>query len=118
VRRVQAQVRISDTLGRYGGEEFMLLLPGRDVNGVGPRLDLLHSAICAEPVRIDDAVSLAVTGSCGVVTAEPALRLTPEQWIGLADQALYRAKALGRNRIEYTTEVEARDLAQTIAGVR
>jgi diguanylate cyclase (GGDEF)-like protein len=118
VRRVQAQVRISDTLGRYGGEEFMLLLPGRDVNGVGPRLDLLHGAICAEPVRIDDAVSLAVTGSCGVVTAEPALRLTPEQWIGLADQALYRAKALGRNRIEYTTEVEARALAQTIAGVR
>jgi diguanylate cyclase (GGDEF)-like protein len=116
VRRVQSHVRISDTVGRYGGEEFMLLLPGRDVNGVGPRLDQLHSAICAEPVRIDEAVSLAVTCSCGVVTGEPGLRLTPEQWIGLADQALYRAKARGRNRIEYATEAEARALAQTVQG--
>jgi diguanylate cyclase (GGDEF)-like protein len=115
VRRIQAQLRISDTVGRYGGEEFMLLMPGRDVVGGGPRLDQLHSAIGAEPVRIDGGL-LDIGCSCGVVAGLPELRLTPEQWIGLADQALYRAKALGRNRIEYATEAEALALMENNEG--
>jgi diguanylate cyclase (GGDEF)-like protein len=101
VRRIQAQLRASDTVGRYGGEEFMLLLPGLDLAGGAPRLAQLHGAIGAGPVSVDGAGPLPVTCSCGAVVVRAGLRLTPEQWIGLADQALYRAKAQGRNRVEY-----------------
>ena len=104
VRRVQAQLRASDTIGRYGGEEFMLLLPGLDQAGGAPRLRQLHEAISAQPVRIDATLELRINCSCGVVAGQPGREFTAEQWIGLADQALYRAKALGRARIEYSAQ--------------
>ena len=101
VRRIQAGLRASDTVGRYGGEEFMLLLPGLDLAGGAPRLARLHRAVCAAPVAIDGCGPLPVTCSGGVVLGRAERGLTAEQWIALADQALYRAKALGRNRLEY-----------------
>ncbi len=104
VRRIQAQLRASDTVGRYGGEEFMLLLPGLDLATGGRRLEQLHREVCAAPVDIDGFGPLAVTCSGGVVVGRADLQLTAEQWIALADQALYRAKALGRNRLEYAAE--------------
>jgi diguanylate cyclase (GGDEF)-like protein len=107
VRRMQAQLRASDTVGRYGGEEFMLLMPGLDLVSGMPRLEQLHRAIGTAPVIIDGTGQLPVTCSCGVVTGHSGLNLTPEQWIGLADQALYQAKALGRNRIEHAVDAEA-----------
>ena len=104
VRRIQAQLRASDTVGRYGGEEFMLLLPGLDLAGGGRRLAQLHREVCAAPVEIDGFGPLPVTCSGGVVVGRAELSRTAEQWIALADQALYRAKALGRNRLEYAPE--------------
>ncbi|WP_343731268.1 diguanylate cyclase [Duganella sp.] len=104
VRRVQAQLRASDTVGRYGGEEFMLLLPGLDLASGVARLEQLHRAICAEPVRIDDHLQLPISCSCGVVAGRAGSACSAEQWIGQADEALYRAKALGRARIEYAAE--------------
>ncbi len=104
VRRIQAQLRASDIVGRYGGEEFMLLLPGLDLAGGGRRLEQLHREVCAAPVDIDGFGPLPVTCSGGVVVGRADLQLTAEQWIALADQALYRAKALGRNRLEYAAE--------------
>jgi len=106
VRRVQAQLRASDTVGRYGGEEFMLLLPGLDLASGVPRLEQLHRAICAEPVRIGDGLQLPIGCSCGVVAGRAGAGRSAEQWIGLADEALYRAKALGRARIEYAAEAD------------
>jgi diguanylate cyclase (GGDEF)-like protein len=116
VRRVQAQLRASDTVGRYGGEEFMLLLPGLDAEGGAPRLEQMHRAVAAEPVAIDAALRLQVTCSAGVATGRPGLGLSAEQWIGLADEALYRAKALGRNRIEYVDAAAAQALAGAAPG--
>ena len=101
VRRLQAQVRASDTVGRYGGEEFVLLLPELDLGGGGDRLGHLHRAIGGEPFDIGGGEKLAVTCSCGVAVGKPGMDLTPEQWLDLADKALYRAKANGRNRIEF-----------------
>ena len=101
VRRAQASLRADDTVGRYGGEEFMLLMPGLDMEIGAPRLAQLHDAIRGEPVEVDGVGPLDITCSCGAVVARPALGLTPEQWTALADRALYRAKALGRDRIEY-----------------
>jgi len=101
VRRLQALVRASDTVGRYGGEEFVLLLPELDLDGGGDRLGHLHRAIGGEPFDIGGGETLAVMCSCGVAVGKPAMGLTPEQWLDLADKALYRAKANGRNRIEF-----------------
>ncbi|NVM79142.1 diguanylate cyclase (GGDEF)-like protein [Duganella sp. SG902] len=104
VRRVQAQLRTSDTVGRYGGEEFMLLMPGLDLASGRQRLEQLQRAVGATPVRIDAQQELRISCSCGVVCGRPELGRAPEEWIGLADQALYRAKQLGRNRVEYAGE--------------
>ncbi len=101
VRRAQASLRADDSVGRYGGEEFMLLMPGLEMEIGAPRLAQLHDAIRGEPVEVDGVGPLAITCSCGAVVARPELGLTPEQWTALADRALYRAKALGRDRIEY-----------------
>lgn len=104
VRRVESQLRASDTVGRYGGEEFMLLLPGLDLASGGHRLRQLHGAVAATPVDIDGVGPLTVTCSCGVVVGRAELGLPVEQWIARADTALYRAKALGRNRLEYAAD--------------
>lgn len=101
VQRLQAQVRASDTVGRYGGEEFVLLLPELDPDGGADRLGHLHRAIGGKPFDIGGGEMLAVTCSCGVAVGRPGMNLTPEQWLDLADKALYRAKANGRNRIEF-----------------
>ncbi|WP_177196805.1 ligand-binding sensor domain-containing diguanylate cyclase [Duganella sp. CF517] len=99
VRRLSERLRGSDTVGRYGGEEFILLLPGLYAGGGEQRIRELHREICADPV-VDEGVAIDITCSFGVV-AGPLPGCTPESLIKLADMALYRAKENGRNRIEY-----------------
>ncbi|USX24860.1 diguanylate cyclase [Oxalobacteraceae bacterium OTU3CINTB1] len=99
VRRLSDRLRGSDTVGRYGGEEFILLLPGLYAGGGEQRIRELHQEVCADPV-VEDGVSIDIACSFGVV-AGPLPGCTPESLIKLADKALYRAKENGRNRIEY-----------------
>ena len=99
VRRLSDRLRGSDTVGRYGGEEFILLLPGLYAGGGEQRIRELHREICADPV-VDEGVAIDISCSFGVV-AGPLPGCTPESLIKLADKALYRAKENGRNRIEY-----------------
>ncbi|HEX7982192.1 MAG TPA: diguanylate cyclase [Duganella sp.] len=100
VRRLSDRLRGSDVVGRYGGEEFILLLPGLYAGGGEQRIRDLHREICAEPVVVEEGVVIDVACSFGVV-AGPQEGCTPESLLKLADQALYRAKENGRNRIEY-----------------
>ena len=100
VRRLSDRLRGSDTVGRYGGEEFIVLLPGLYAGGGEQRIRDLHREICAEPVALEEGVAIDVSCSFGVV-AGPLPGCTPESLIKLADRALYRAKENGRNRIEY-----------------
>jgi two-component system cell cycle response regulator len=106
VRRAQIELRPYDVLGRYGGEEFMVLLPG---------CELRAGAVVAERLRkcFSDAVfdvdshKLAVTASFGIVcSSEPHSSL--EMLVDAADSALYRAKAGGRNRIELAKPASSR----------
>jgi diguanylate cyclase (GGDEF)-like protein len=92
---LRATVRDRDLVFRYGGEEFLILLPGGDVTG---------AARLAERVR--DAVELdartgpwGLTVSAGVAVADRFNSANPTQLLRRADRALYQAKRLGRNRV-------------------
>jgi diguanylate cyclase (GGDEF)-like protein len=90
-----------DLVARFGGEELVLLLPGRDLAGaqaIGERLRRgVEAAAMAHPAS---PVATYVTVSVGVSACVPDLAQAPEQLIAAADRALYVAKARGRNRVE------------------
>jgi diguanylate cyclase (GGDEF)-like protein len=92
-------VRSGDTLARYGGEEFMLLLPDADLAQAAARAEDLRRR-CAE-VRVPTELGVAsVTLSVGVATLDPSGKSAAADLLIAADRALYRAKALGRDRVE------------------
>jgi diguanylate cyclase (GGDEF)-like protein len=100
VTRLRTQVRDSDCIGRYGGEEFLLVLPDLavdDPSGV-ERVDSWRQAVAGHPFDIGSATPLGVTCSIGVASARADETL--ESLIARVDAALYRAKAAGRNRVE------------------
>jgi diguanylate cyclase (GGDEF)-like protein len=98
--RFKAGIRFYDFIGRYGGEELLLVLPGLSFAEAEARVAILHRDISASAVAIHPENSISVTCSFGVawVSVEPP---TLTQILQAADAALYRAKLLGRNRIEF-----------------
>lgn len=111
VNVLQARVRAQDLVGRYGGEEFMVLLPDTTLLGAEQLARELCREVADSRCRIraadgteaSDGVSIAVTVSIGVFGG----RLDPgDSWdmlIAAADRALYEAKEKGRNRVEVAT---------------
>ena len=95
--RISSSLRASDSVGRYGGEEFLLVLPRADVKGGSDVAERVRAAVEAQPM-VDIPALLFVTMSLGVAASTPDME--PEALILAADQALYRAKANGRNRVE------------------
>lgn len=86
-------VRGLDDAYRLGGEEFLMLLPGTDADGVTTVADALRASIAARVITPDGPV----TASLG--TAVLRSGDTVETWLACADAAVYRAKALGRDRV-------------------
>jgi diguanylate cyclase (GGDEF)-like protein len=89
-------LRESDVAGRWGGEEFLLLLPGADEEGAAQLADRVRVGLAARSTP--SVPGLRVTASFGV--AEYAGESNTEQLVAAADSALYRAKRSGRNRVE------------------
>ncbi|HLO94635.1 MAG TPA: diguanylate cyclase, partial [Burkholderiaceae bacterium] len=102
-QRLQRPTRSYDVLGRYGGEEFLLLLPDLDADSAEgrARLETFHRAICGQPVPVGEGREVTVTCSFGVACLRPGHEQGAAALIAGADAALYRAKQNGRNRIEY-----------------
>lgn len=102
---VREKLRESDVLGRTGGEEFGLILPGTDLPGAQRLVERIRLAVEAMPVRDEEGQPVRVTLSAGVAVALSDDDVSPEHLYGRADKALYAAKRGGRNRIElYGTE--------------
>jgi diguanylate cyclase (GGDEF)-like protein len=89
-------LRESDIAGRWGGEEFLLLLPGADEEGAVQLAERVRNGLAT--CRIPGVPDLRVTASFGV--AEYAGETNTEQLLAAADDALYRAKRGGKNRVE------------------
>lgn len=99
VEVIRGQMRATDQIGRIGGEEFAILLPDSSrADGVAIA-ERLRSGLAALAIELPDGRSFQLTGSFGL-TEVRTLGDTVESVLGRADQALYRAKALGRNRVE------------------
>lgn len=97
--RVRQSVRSSDTVGRYGGEEFLILLPGCDAEECAASAERVRQAIESEPVTHEDS-QIRVTGSFGVAVFDPDTETGHLHMIARADKALYQAKRKGKNRVE------------------
>ncbi|GAP08054.1 MAG TPA: GGDEF domain-containing protein [Anaerolinea thermolimosa] len=89
-------VRSVDLLGRYGGEEFAVFLPGADLEATVRVAERLRESLASWSVLKQDE-NLRITASFGVYAANSDL--TIDQLLSIADQALYRAKQEGRNRV-------------------
>lgn len=99
-------VREADTAGRWGGEEFALVLPATDVAG-GERLaERARAAIEDREIVTDDGAPLPITASFGVAVCPPAGSV--DELVAAADEALYEAKRAGKNRVVAAAQVAAR----------
>ncbi len=99
-RRMQGSMRAYDAIGRYGGEEFLIVLPGCDESATSTQAERMRAALAAGPMDINDEHRL-VTCSFGATTWRPGMENDSESLIRIADDALYAAKHQGRNRVVY-----------------
>lgn len=93
--RMQANIRSYDAIGRYGGEEFLVVLPGADEESVKAQSERMRLAIRNRAVHTSEA-NLNVTCSFGCASGT-GRGISAEALIGAADDALYRAKRAGRD---------------------
>jgi two-component system cell cycle response regulator len=98
VNLIQSQMRNYDVLGRYGGEEFLVLLPGCDDLCVASHAERLRQAVEKERIAVND-LSLRITASFGATSAPPGDGTSAGDLIRAADEALLVAKRKGRNRV-------------------
>jgi diguanylate cyclase (GGDEF)-like protein len=98
-RRLAAAVRPYDTVGRYGGEEFLLVLSECDAAQTADLGERLRQTVAAPPVDLPDGPVEVTISVGGAATGEPG-RADGAGLVRAADAALYRAKGGGRNRVE------------------
>ena len=96
---LQSHTRVEDVICRWGGEEFVMLLPGLTADAIMNRAEELREAIRELSVRFHGETLARITISCGISMFPDQGRMCAEL-IDAADHALYRAKQAGRNRVE------------------
>ena len=99
-RRAQEAVRAQDIVGRFGGEEFLVILPSAGPTSAYIAAERLRAHIAATPIAIP-AGSIDVTVSVGAATAYPGMDMERGALVTSADMALYNAKRAGRNRVAH-----------------
>ena len=98
--RLRSKLRVYDAIGRYGGEEFLLVLPGCDLKNAMARGNQLLEFVASKPV-VSAGVEKPITVSMGVAVSTGVGPSELEALLGQADAGLYAAKEKGRNRVEH-----------------
>jgi len=100
---VAGALRSTDWVGRYGGEEFLLVLPETDIGGAAGVAEKVRSLVQRTRVTMEDGSSMRVTLSIGLAALDNLQgitgRVTARDLIAAADRSLYEAKHGGRNRV-------------------
>ena len=100
--RLRNSMRAQDALGRYGGEEFLAVLPGASHETAMAVAERMRAAVMAEPAAIGDAL-LNLSISAGVVSTDLFPTASTDELISRADMALNAAKDKGRNCVVNAT---------------
>lgn len=98
-RLLQGAVRTVDLVARYGGEEFVVILPETPLDGAATFAERIRERLAQHPFGADVGRSVHLTASIGVASFPSPRGETIEDLLARADEALYRAKAAGRNRV-------------------
>ena len=98
-------LRESDLSGRWGGEEFVMLLPGTDAEGGAQLAERVRSVLRERSFHGRDGAVFGVTASFGVAQLQAGEG--ERQLFARADRALYEAKKLGKNRVETATAIRS-----------
>ncbi|HMD83227.1 MAG TPA: diguanylate cyclase [Terriglobia bacterium] len=101
-RRLRGAMRTYDSLGRYGGDEFLAVVPGCDPAAAARFAESFRARIDRKAIETPEGL-ITVTLSLGVVALEDLREVKSETLIRVADAALYRAKIAGRNRVALAT---------------
>jgi diguanylate cyclase (GGDEF)-like protein len=104
-QRMELSLRSYDAVGRYGGEEFLLIFPECNKNNAILIAEKVRLAISTKQVAIPDG-TLPVTASIGITTINPVKGDYIDAMVKIADRALYMAKENGRNRLEFVGGTE------------
>ena len=104
-QRFQECSRPYDAVGRYGGEEFLFVIPGCDTEEGAALAERVREEIAAEPVDTSGGM-ISMTISLGVASTQGIGKANEQTLIQAADEALYRAKDGGRNRVEVASRSE------------
>jgi diguanylate cyclase (GGDEF)-like protein len=102
-RRLRGAMRTYDSLGRYGGDEFLAVIPGCDPAGVARFAESFRARIDRKAVETPEGM-IPITLSLGVAAIENLEDVKAEALVRIADAALYRAKIAGRNCVALATK--------------
>jgi diguanylate cyclase (GGDEF)-like protein len=112
-RRLQSEIRVYDGVGRYGGEEFLMILPNCDLPSALQRANDLRESVAKTPVQYSGE-ERTITMSMGVAASNCEGKNEVETLLKQADAGLYAAKEKGRNRTEHApTQSKTKSAAQS-----
>jgi two-component system, cell cycle response regulator len=101
--RLRSKLRVYDVIGRYGGEEFLLVVPGCNLTNARTRAEDLRQHVASKPIAFS-GIEKIITISMGVTIASNCGSRDVETLLNQADLGLYEAKRKGRNRVECVAE--------------
>jgi len=97
--RISALIQLPDMASRYGGDEYVIILPGKGAEAAAKLAEDIRQAIAAEPFLTGHKLSCRITASIGIA-AFPRHGSTTDELLSQADKAMYRVKETGKNRIQ------------------